>query len=227
MRVTQGLSRFRVAAVAAAVVLLTACGGGDGDSGASGSPQTSPPPASGSNAAPTITGTPATSVLAGNSYSFQPIASDPNNDTLKFSATNLPPWATINATTGRLSGTPTAADIGTFSNIAISVSDGSESARLAAFSITVSAAGTGTATVSWTPPLENTDGSSLTDLAGYKILYGRSANELDQSISISNPSLSSYVVENLTSGAWYFAVVAVNTQGNNSDASNVASKTIG
>lgn len=226
MPVVQASSRFKVAAIAAAVVLLTACGGGDGGSGDSGSPQTSPP-ASGSNTAPTIKGTPAASVLAGNSYSFQPIASDPNGDTLKFSAANLPSWATLNATTGRLSGTPTAADIGTFSNISISVSDGKESATLAAFSIAVTAAGTGTAIVSWTPPTENTDGSVLTNLTGYRILYGRSANELDQSISITNPSLSTFVVENLTSGAWYFAVVAVNSNGNASDPSNVASKTIG
>lgn len=217
---------LRVVAVAAAVTFFGGCGGGDGESTAASAPQTSPPPTTGTNAAPTIQGQPGTTVLAGQAYNFQPTANDSNGDTLTFSATNLPAWASLNASTGRVTGTPAAGDVGTYAGIAISVSDGTANASLAAFTITVTAVGSGSATLSWTPPTQNTDGTVLTDLAGYQILYGRSANALDQTISLQNASLNTYIVENLTSGAWYFAVVAVNAGGASSTFSNVASKTI-
>lgn len=224
---------FKGALLVAAVVLLAACGE-DSDSSTthalndalSGSAGNAASRSAG-NAAPTIRGKPATSVLAGRSYSFQPVASDPNGDTLKFSAASLPSWASFNAKTGRLTGKPSAADAGTMATIKISVSDGSATVSLASFKISVMAAGTGRATLSWAPPLENTDGSVLTDLASYRILFGRSPDELDQSVSIGNPSITSYVVEDLTDGDWYFAVVAVNSSGVWSELSNLASKTVG
>lgn len=216
---------LRVAFGLLAASLVAGCGGGDGD--ASSSPQTNPPPVTGANAAPTIQGQPDTSLVASETYSFQPTASDPNGDALTFSAANLPTWMSLNASTGRVTGTPGPGDVGTYQGITITVSDGQASASLAAFSITVSAVATGSATLSWTPPTQNTDGSSLTNLAGFTIRYGRSATELTQSVSITNPSISRYVVENLSGGAWYFAVVAVNSAGSESALSNVASKTIG
>lgn len=209
------------------LVALAACGGGDGDSGAVSSPQTDSSSGSAGSSVPTIQGTPVETVVAGKAYSFQPTASDPSGNTLKFSVANLPSWASFNTNTGRLSGTPGVGDIGTFANISISVSNGSATATLRAFSITVSAAGIGSATLSWMAPTENTDGTVLTNLAGYRILYGRTTDELDQSITIDNPSISSYVVENLASGTWYFAVIAVNSNGVSSALSNMASKTIG
>lgn len=215
---------LRVVAIAIAVVVIGGCGGGDGESASA--PQTSPPPTTGTNTPPTIQGQPGTTVLAGQAYSFQPVANDANGDGLTFSAANLPAWASLNASTGRLTGTPDAGAVGTYAGIAISVSDGNASTSLAAFSITVTAVGSGSATLSWTPPTQNTDGTVLTDLNGYRILYGRSETDLSQTISLQNPSLSTYVVENLTSGAWYFTVIAVNGSGVSSEFSNVASKTI-
>ena len=93
------------------------------------------------NRAPTISGTPATSVNAGSAYNFQPSGADADGDTLTYSIQNQPSWATFNAGTGRLSGTPTAAAAGVYSGIVISVSDGKDTVSLPAFSITVSAAG--------------------------------------------------------------------------------------
>lgn len=87
--------------------------------------------------------------------------------------------------------------------------------------------GVGTATLSWLPPSQNTDGSAVTDLAGYRILYGKSASSLDQTVSINTISITSYIVENLSSGTWYFAVVAINQLGVESNLSNVGMKTIG
>lgn len=84
----------------------------------------------------------------------------------------------------------------------------------------------GAATLSWNAPLANMDGSTLVNLAGFKIYYGRSADALDRAISVNNASISTYVVENLTSGTWYFGVAAVNSLGVESPLSNIASKTI-
>lgn len=178
------------------------------------------------NRPPTISGTPVTSLNAGTAYNFQPTASDPDGNALTFSVQNKPAWAAFDASNGRLSGTPAAADVGTFANIVISVSDGTASAALPAFSIAVTQVANGSATLSWTPPTQNTDGSPLTDLAGYRIHYGTSAASLSRTVQIANPGIASHVVVDLSPATWYFAVKAYNSKGVESDLSNVASKTI-
>ena len=77
----------------------------------------------------------------------------------------------------------------------------------------VESTGKGTALVSWTPPTDNTDNSTLTDLAGFKIYYGTFPGEYDQTITINNSGLSSFLVENLASSDWYFVMTAFNTSG--------------
>ena len=178
------------------------------------------------NTAPVIAGSPPRSVTAGTFYSFTPSASDADGDTLAFSIQNQPDWAGFNSSTGRLSGTPTAADVGTYASIVIGVSDGEASASLGAFSIAVEQISTGSVTLSWTPPTQNTDGSALNDLAGYRIVYGTSSNTLNRQLQYMNPGLTTAVVENLASGTWYFAVKALNSASVESDLSNVASKAI-
>jgi hypothetical protein len=89
------------------------------------------------NTAPVISGSPATSVVAGTAYSFQPSASDADGNTLTFAITNRPAWATFSTSTGRLSGTPSSTNVGTYSGITISVSDGTVSTSLPAFTLTV------------------------------------------------------------------------------------------
>jgi hypothetical protein len=162
----------------------------------------------------------------GQAYSFQPSARDPEGEALQFSVTNLPSWATFDAATGRISGTPTSAAVGRYSGITISVSDGTNTVRLGPFAIDVVDVGSGAVTLSWTPPTSNTNGTALTNLAGYVVLYGRSADNLSRDIEINNPSINRYVVEGLTSGTWYFAVVSVNSAGTRSALSNVASKNV-
>ena len=144
----------------------------------------------------------------GKRFAFRPTAADADGNTLTFAISNRPAWATFNAATGQLAGTPTATSAGTYSNIVISVSDGTASAALAPFSIAVVDASNGAATLTWTPPTTNTDGSTLTTLAGYRIAYGTSAAQLTQTIQISNAGMSSYVVENLAPGTYYFALRA-------------------
>ena len=178
------------------------------------------------NVAPTISGTPATAVMQGTQYSFQPAAVDANGDVLTFSIVNKPAWATFSAATGRLEGTPGAANVGTTTGIVISVSDGALTSPLPAFNVTVQAVAVGSATLSWTPPTQNTDGSALTDLAGFKIYWGTSQANLPNVVTVNNPGITSYLVENLVAGTYFFAATAFDASGNESTRSNVASKTI-
>jgi hypothetical protein len=175
---------------------------------------------------PTISGQPATAVNVGSLYSFTPTASDPNAGTLTFSIQNPPVWASFNKATGALQGTPAAANAGTYANIVISVSDGTASASLPAFGITVNQVSNGSATLTWTPVTQNTNGSVLTDLAGYKVHYGTSANAMSTVVVLSNPSLTTYLVTNLSPGTWYFGVSAYASDGTQSAMSNVGAKTI-
>jgi hypothetical protein len=175
------------------------------------------------NRAPTISGTPTTSVTAGTAYNFKPTAADADGDTLTYSIQNKPSWATFNTTTGQLTGTATA---GTYSNIIISVTDTKDTVSLPVFTITVTSAANGSATISWTPPTQNTDGSTINDLAGFRIQYGTSASALTQTIQVANPGLATYVVTGLSSGSWFFAVRAYNSGGAESANSSVVSKTI-
>jgi hypothetical protein len=186
----------------------------------------SPTSTSPTNRAPVISGTPARSVNVGSGYSFRPTASDADGHALTFSIANRPSWATFNTSTGQLSGTPSASYVGTYSNITIRVSDGRVTTSLPAFSISVVDVSNGGATLSWTPPTQNTDGSSLTNLAGYRIAYGTSSTALTQTIQIANPGLSSYTMTNLAPGTYYFAVRAYSSGGTESGNSNVQTKIV-
>jgi hypothetical protein len=178
-------------------------------------------------APPAISGTPATTVQAGQTYSFTPTASSPRGAALTFSIANKPAWAAFSSATGQLSGTPATTDIGTFSNISISVNDGTATASLAPFTITVQAGSVGSATLTWVAPTLRTDGTPLTNLAGFRIRYGTSQGAYPNSISLANPSLSTYVVDNLPGGAtYYFVATAYDSNGAESDYSNSASKSI-
>ncbi|HTC15190.1 MAG TPA: putative Ig domain-containing protein [Steroidobacteraceae bacterium] len=177
---------------------------------------------------PTITGTPPTSVSAGSAYKFQPVAKDAAGNPMYFTITNKPDWATFSIVTGLLSGTPSNAQAGTYANIVIRTTDDNESASLAPFSITVKSAAPpgGTATVSWDAPTENTNGSALTNLAGYWIHYGTSPANLSQLVEVAGTTVTSYTVDNLAAATWYFAITAYTTSGEMSAQSAIASKTI-
>ncbi len=226
--------------IIAAVLLLAGCGDSDDDAGSSNPPPASsnPPPTSSNppppnNPAPpaaplTINGAPAGNVLVGNSYSFTPSVSGSNGATLTYAITNRPGWTQFNPSTGRLSGTPGDGDVGTYSNIVISVSDGSTTASMSSFSIAVVATAVGSATLSWTPPTQREDGTHLpvNELGGYRIYWGTSPNQLNQSVTLNGPSLTTYVVEPLTPNTWYFAITALDTSGLESTRSDIATKSI-
>ncbi len=281
---------------------------------------------------PTISGTPATTVVAGSGYAFQATGADPDGDRLSYAATNLPSWLGINTANGILSGTPSAAQVGVYANITISVTDGNSSASLAAFTITVSAAATtsgsttsgsttsgsttsgsttwtqcaseggtcsfsgtkqvrygepfsnrwtaartltgpvscsndfwtdpspgtgkrcevldslvvepsttatpttattptatgatGTATLVWLRPSQNTDGSALVDLAGFIIKYGTDPASLSQTVTLTDPAATRHTLQSLGRGTWYFTVASLTASGVESDLSPMVSKTI-
>lgn len=179
------------------------------------------------NSVPTISGTPPSTATVGQVYSFTPTASDPDGDKLTFAVDNRPPWAAFDAATGKLSGTPAAGDVGVRSEIGIRVSDGKGGDAVLAFGkLTTVAAPTTSATISWTPPTQNTDGTALTNLAGYRLVYGTSAAALSNTIEVPNPAAKSYVIEQLSPATYFFAVKAYTTAGIESANSNVASKSL-
>jgi hypothetical protein len=118
----------------------------------------SSPLASASTLAPTISGSPMTSVLGWHWYSFTPTAKGPSGYKLTFSISGKPSWASFNGTTGALSGMPQTANVGSSSTVVISVSDGGGSASLPAFTLKVMP--NVTPTVSGTPPAGVTIGSA-------------------------------------------------------------------
>lgn len=83
---------------------------------------------------------------------------------------------------------------------------------------------TGTATLSWSAPIHNVDGSPITSLAGYRVYVGTAPGEY-QGIDVGNTT--SYRFHDLIPGTtYYFAVTAVDAGGNESDFSAVVSKQI-
>ena len=176
-----------------------------------------------------ISGSPPTSVAAGTLFSFTPTVSISRWRRPSFTIANKPAWASFSASTGTLSGTPATSNIGTTSGIGIKVTDGRTWAQLPPFSITVTGTvptTSGAATLTWLPPTQNSDGSALTNLAGYEVDYGTAANALNKTLTVGNPAQSSMTVSNLASGTWYFAVKAYTNSGVKSALSTVASKSI-
>lgn len=210
----------------AAALLLSGCLTGGSTDEVDLSPPSNDSGGPPSNNAPTISGSPGNLASVGSTYTFTPSAFDVDGDSLTFSILNMPSWATFNASNGRLTGTPNMGDEGTYSGILVTVSDGTAQASLPAFTVTVNQFATGSAMLSWTPPTQNSDGSSLNDLAGYKIYFGLSQGNYPNSISIDNPGISSYLVENLPPNTYFFVATAVNQTGQESPFSNVTSKTV-
>lgn len=178
---------------------------------------------------PIISGSPATSVTAGSPYAFQPSASDPFYEPLSFSVKNKPAWASFSIATGRLYGTPTKAQAGTYSGVQISTTNGKVASALPAFNITVktgaTTTGTGSARLYWVEPTKNTNGTPISNLGGVRLYYGTSASNLSHMVQVPSPT-TAYTIGNLAAGVWYFAAAAYTTGGTQGARSAVASKTV-
>lgn len=104
---------------------------------------------------------------------------------------------------------------------------------LAAFPVTTPKAyalvcnwpGSNQALLTWNPVTTNTDGSTLTNLAGYRINWGTSASARTSTAQVA-ANISNYTISDLTTGTWYFGVKAFTTQGAESASSNIVSRTL-
>ena len=205
---------------------------GSGESGTGAAPGTGtgtgnvPAAVVSANQAPSISGYGAGEASVGIVYEFQPEVSDADGDALTFTALNLPNWASLNPATGQIIGTPQAGDVGQYESIIINVADAEHRTASDPFSITVLAPANGVATLEWEAPPAKVDGSPLDDLAGYRIVYGRKADDLDHSIYVGDPAQHSYEFATLDSGIWYFAVIGVNANGLEGPPSIAAMKSI-
>lgn len=81
-------------------------------------------------------------------------------------------------------------------------------------------------TLTWTAPTLNTDNTDLIDIAAYNIYYGTSADSLTAYVTADKDS-TEYSINNLNSNSkYYFAVKAVNSDGVESEFSNLVDKTL-
>lgn len=87
--------------------------------------------------------------------------------------------------------------------------------------------GSGTATVSWTAPTDRNDGGPLTNLAGFRIRYGKAKGDYYRTITVYSPQQTQYVVKGLTPGTtYYFVVTAFDALGVESHFSTEVSRRI-
>ncbi|MCJ7557736.1 MAG: putative Ig domain-containing protein, partial [Gammaproteobacteria bacterium] len=128
----------------AVAILLAGCGAGASDQADTGSALIA-------NQPPALSGIPQgkITITSGDNFNVQPQANDADGDSLDFSILNKPAWASFDTGTGRLSGRPGATDVGSYSGIVISVTDGIDTTNGNAFEVVVDAAG---APVTNTPP---------------------------------------------------------------------------
>jgi hypothetical protein len=220
------------ASLSMALLITSGCNFDDSSSNADNpapaapAPPDTPPIGGRNNNAPQISGAPANRINVGQAYSFQPQAQDADNDNLSFSVASQPRWALFDTETGKLWGTPTNQDVGVHEEIIVSVTDGKSVSKLPKFGIEVAAVTDGSATLRWQAPVENTDGSTIISLKGYRIHYGTASKQYGKTVMVDNASVTQYRIEELTPGTYYFAVSAVGTNGTESALSREVNKTI-
>ena len=143
----------------------------------------------------TISGSPPNTVTVGSAYSFTPTATDSAGRKVSFNITGKPSWATFSSTTGKLSGTPSSANVGKYINIGIAATDGVSTA-VKWFGITVLSGTNTTVKISGTPSTSATVGSAYkfqptaTDSAGKTLSFSVSNKPSWATFSIANGLLS-------------------------------------
>ncbi|WP_434950134.1 Ig-like domain-containing protein [Shewanella sp. HL-SH4] len=145
------------------------------------------------NGAPVITGTPILTIDQDTQYSFTPNAVDTATDTLTFSIVNKPLWATFNTSTGTLSGTPSIQDVGVTNGIVISVSDGTLSASLTAFNLTV-------INTNKAPTITSTPITSIAEGSVYSYTFSATDVDPGDTLTLSALTLPSWLSFNVTTG---------------------------
>jgi ABC-type glycerol-3-phosphate transport system substrate-binding protein len=77
--------------------------------------------------------------------------------------------------------------------------------------------------LSWVAPSTRADGSylPLTELEGYRIYYGSSADNLTMLVDLNDKDITEYTVDSLPSGNYYFAITVYDLDGYESRFSNI------
>lgn len=73
--------------------------------------------------------------------------------------------------------------------------------------------------LAWEPPVQNTNGTQLTDLAGYNLYYGTESGRYTQVRPVRDASQTDLVLP-VEPGTYYLAMTAYDLSGNESDLSN-------
>ena len=185
-----------------------------------------PPPVEPENSPPVLGGAPITLAAVNELYFFEPFANDPDDDELEFAMVNKPSWLDFDTVSGVISGIPRATDVGTYSGLWLTVTDGLNVTGMGPFEIEVVAIGNNSVTLSWQAPTENEDGSPMLDLAGYRVRYGQQSKSYPNLIDINNPGIVTFGVDSLTPNTYYFVISAYNLSGSESGNSNEATITL-
>jgi hypothetical protein len=132
-------------------------------------------------------------------------------------------------------GSPSGSHVGISPDIVVRASDGTATASLPAFRITVMSSQTtppqtttGTATLSWSIPTQHTDGTPLgfADLLGYRVYHGPNSTSLSQYHDIDGAGTTTYEARQLGAGEHCFAVTAISVSNIESTLSAVGCKRI-
>jgi len=136
----------------------------------------------------------------------------------------LPNWLRYDPSLEELHGSPTNADAGVYDSLVLTTVDHLGLFQSHHLSVEVAAISDFSAEFSWWAPTQRTDDSALTNLAGFKIYAGRNQHTMQEWVTIPNPTVDQYTIENLGSGTWWFALSAFDTYGAESDKSAAVSR---
>ncbi len=133
------------------------------------------------NQSPVITSSPAQTATLNNVYTYAVIAIDSDGDSLSYNLTSSPAGMNIVASSGAITWTPNAAQLGV-NNVAVNVQDGNGGSATQTFSIVV-----GSATVNQSPVIT----SSPVSLATFNNVYTYNVSALDSDGDVLSYSLTS------------------------------------
>lgn len=76
-------------------------------------------------------------------------------------------------------------------------------------------------TLAWDPPTTDAQGNALEDLAGYRLYFGtRAPLSQARDTFVAVGTSTTHTLEGLSPGTWFFAITAVDVNGNESGFSN-------